>query len=75
MAGGLESHVKVTYLPDNLIVLQYSPSDIDSIIFPICFWHVLIDVGIYTGHTCRNPLLHAHEQRQSKILKQVILHI
>ena len=39
-----------TYLAHHLIVLQDSPSDVDAVILPVGLRHVLVDVGVDSGH-------------------------
>lgn len=47
-----------TYFPNNFIVLQHAPRDVDAIIVPVCPWHLLVDVCVYTGHAVRSgPIL------------------
>lgn len=42
-----------TYLADNLIVLQNTPRDVDTVIIPVCPRHVLVDVGVDASHAGR----------------------
>ena len=39
-----------TDLPNNLVVLENAPRDVDAVVVPIRPGHVLVDVGIDAGH-------------------------
>ncbi len=46
-----EEHVlRLTYLPYDLIVLKYTPADIDRVVIPVRSRHLLIDIGINARH-------------------------
>ena len=39
-----------TNLPHHLVILQDTPSDVDAVVLPVSFWHVLIHIGVDSSH-------------------------
>lgn len=39
-----------TYFAHDLVVLQDTPADVDTVIVPVCPGHLLIDVGVHARH-------------------------
>lgn len=40
----------LTYFTHNLVILQDTPGDVDTIILPVGLWHMLIYISIYPSH-------------------------
>jgi hypothetical protein len=50
------NQAQITYLANNLIVLQHTPRNVDTIIVPIGPRHMLVDIGVNTRHDDRRWL-------------------
>lgn len=47
---GVSQCERLTYLAHNLVVLQDTPGDINTVILPVRLWHMLIYISIYPSH-------------------------